>query len=151
MYGDKETFWMGFEVVSEPFSFHTDLPGTMGFVEDLSEREWRAEAIAKNYGRVYKSILYPEQAPVYRICSAQLLHSDENGNPSWINGGLFENKYFANYSLAKFDNWVISPSTWEYHNNYPCAYFSDKPKSFATSQTSILEKSGEIFNAIFIG
>jgi Mannosyltransferase putative len=157
MYGDKETFWMGFESISEPFAFNKYLPGSMGAVAVKLSRH----VPSLDYSR--KPILMPATTNTFeenpneenglgltnRICSAQLLHTDENGDPIWINGGLFEDKYHGNYTVIKVDKWVSSP-VWHYNGDFPCAYFNSTPRDFTDSQRMVLDMSIGIFKQIFV-
>ncbi|KAF9114829.1 hypothetical protein BGX27_009666 [Mortierella sp. AM989] len=63
-YGDKETFWFGFEMVQEPYAFVRNYGGVVG---ELGENDDTS------------------------VCGAQL-HLDHRGNPFWWNGGVMRNK-----------------------------------------------------------
>lgn len=82
VHGDKETFWMGFEIMNQPYSFNPYRPGAIS-----------------SFDRKEKSYL----------CSVQLLHVNENFHPVWINGGLLENKLLDQQKVAKMDIWSIEP------------------------------------------
>lgn len=57
VYGDKETFWMGFETLNTPFQFGSLSAGVIGTpVQDK------------------------------RICCKQILHVDDFAEPFWMNG-----------------------------------------------------------------
>lgn len=67
VFGDKETFWLGFEAVSQPYRFNGFFPGTIG--ESKRDKNGKTE-----------------------ICGRQLMHLDEQQVPTWINGGIAESK-----------------------------------------------------------
>jgi Mannosyltransferase putative len=70
VYGDKETFWLGFEMVSQSYRFNGFFPGTIG--------EPKKKGGSKT-----------------EICGRQLMHVDEQRVPSWINGGIAESKVIS--------------------------------------------------------
>ncbi|KAG0068471.1 hypothetical protein BGZ89_004667 [Linnemannia elongata] len=77
-HGDKETFWIGFEMVQEPYVF------------------------MRNYGGVIGELRPDNQKSV---CGAQL-HQDYRGRPLWWNGGLYRNKNAGVYRYLQFDYWM---------------------------------------------
>ncbi|KAF9428024.1 hypothetical protein BGZ94_003549 [Podila epigama] len=68
-YGDKETFWVGFEMAQEPYAFVKSYSGVIGERPDHEG----------------------EAPPSDKACGAQL-HFDYQGRPLWWNGGLMRNK-----------------------------------------------------------
>ncbi|KAG0331835.1 hypothetical protein BG004_001485 [Podila humilis] len=78
-YGDKETFWTGFEMVQEPYSFMKTFSGVIG-----ERREGHEESDA--------------------ICGAQL-HLNHLNEPTWWNGGLMRNKNSGVRRPLKFEFW----------------------------------------------
>lgn len=83
MYGDKETFWIGFEIVGEPYAFNPYIPGAM------SDK------------------MTVDQSNNSEICSVQLIHVDENYEPIWINGGLTLNKHNGASGVPDFRFYLI--------------------------------------------
>ncbi|KAG0276493.1 hypothetical protein BGZ95_007470 [Linnemannia exigua] len=77
-YGDKETFYIGFELVQEPYAF------------------------VRNYGGVIGE-LNPEDDQ--SICGAQM-HLDYQGKPLWWNSGLVKNKNNDDYRDLYFGYWM---------------------------------------------
>ncbi|KAF9157225.1 hypothetical protein DFQ26_008963 [Actinomortierella ambigua] len=65
-WGDKETFWIGLEMVQEPYAFTPYYGGVIGDFGDHGEKD--------------------------RICGNQL-HFMADGRPIWWNGGLLRDKY----------------------------------------------------------
>lgn len=72
VYGDKETFWIGFEVTQTPYAFIHSYAAVIG-----------------SYGRG-DTDGSPEQ-----ICG-NLMHLDTEGKPFWSNSGLYRNKHSKN-------------------------------------------------------
>ncbi|KAK3830755.1 MAG: mannosyltransferase putative-domain-containing protein [Linnemannia elongata] len=77
-YGDKETFWVGFEMVQEPYSFMRSYGGVVGELRD---------------------------DPKGSVCGAQL-HLDYLGQPMWWNGGLMRNKNGGVKRTLDFKYWM---------------------------------------------
>ncbi|KAG0377344.1 hypothetical protein BGX24_006292 [Mortierella sp. AD032] len=77
-YGDKETFYIGFEIIQEPYAF------------------------VRNYGGVIGE-LKPEDDQ--SICGAQM-HLDYQGRPLWWNSGLVKNKNNDDYRDLYFGYWM---------------------------------------------
>lgn len=67
VFGDKETFWLGFEAVGQSYRFNGFFPGTLG--EVVKNKDGKDE-----------------------ICGRQIMHVDEQQVPTWINGGIAESK-----------------------------------------------------------
>jgi hypothetical protein len=66
-HGDKETFWIGFELVQESYSFMSSLPGSLGRIQPDFETNEPA------------------------ICG-KLAHFDRNGTLLWFNDSIADNK-----------------------------------------------------------
>jgi hypothetical protein len=119
VFGDKETFWLGFEAVQELYRFFPHLPGTIGISE------------VKNGNS--------------RICSRQILHLDERGHPLWINGGIRESKYDNKSPLAVMKEWAVEPGRWELTSgNLACLISYKRPTPISTDLAKIIDSSGKI-------
>lgn len=77
-HGDKETFWVGFEMVQEPYVFMRNYGGVIGELRPDNDKS---------------------------VCGAQL-HQDYRGRPLWWNGGLYRNKNSGVYRYLHFDYWM---------------------------------------------
>ncbi|KAG0337589.1 hypothetical protein BG004_007580 [Podila humilis] len=77
-HGDKETFWIGFEMIQEAYAFMRNYGGAIG-----------------------------ELAPGNSdsVCGAQL-HLDSKGQPLWWNGGLYRNKNKGVTRNLDFGYWM---------------------------------------------
>ncbi|KAI8895738.1 alpha-mannosyltransferase, partial [Globomyces pollinis-pini] len=64
---EKETFWLGMEIMQESYAFNEQLPGVLGVVEEKSTE--------------------------YEVCAKQLLQFDEMGQPFWFTGNVHQQKY----------------------------------------------------------
>ncbi|KAJ3324251.1 hypothetical protein HDV06_000290 [Boothiomyces sp. JEL0866] len=120
-HGDKETFWTGFEAVSENYVFSPHLPGITGVAKQIDGET--------------------------EICGMQLLHLDETKAPMWINGGLAESKYDDGSPLVDLRDWMSEPGKWKLQpGNQACLYNSEEPMKFSISLLDTIQKSGEFFN-----
>ncbi|KAL8281161.1 hypothetical protein RQP46_006519 [Phenoliferia psychrophenolica] len=78
-YGDKESFWMAFELGKIPYHFDIPYAALIGV---LTHPDARAHSIES------------------RICSDHLFHLDYMGKPLWFNGSLRQNKRAINNGCA---------------------------------------------------
>jgi hypothetical protein len=124
MYGDKETFWIGFEIVGEPYSFNPYIPGSISTDQSVDDQG------------------------ASKICSVQMVHVDENYNPIWINGGLTENKNFGHkttvpeykYYLLETNRLGHQQGTWSLKDGWYFCLTSNNPVSeFPEESKSIFE------------
>ena len=76
-HGEKETYWIGFEIAQEPYAFYDANVGTIG---EASKSRTKEE---------------------YLICG-HLLHFAANGEPLWFNDGIVVNKHTNDLRAAKF-------------------------------------------------
>ncbi|KAJ3399255.1 hypothetical protein HDU80_008119 [Chytriomyces hyalinus] len=81
MHGDKESYWMSWELARVPYKFSVSYGGTIGYKNDKNA-----------------------------VCGG-LFHTDEYLKPLWWNGGVLANKHFKksgegilNYEFAAYDN-----------------------------------------------
>ncbi|KAI1490954.1 glycosyltransferase family 71 protein [Biscogniauxia mediterranea] len=107
MYGDKETFWIGFLLSGdESFAFHGGATGTMGIVEppkEETEDDDEGEEEVRKKGK--------EERGKATICAPQLLHFGLDGRPLWFNGWLLKNKYAgrAAQRFASVESFIMEP------------------------------------------
>ncbi|KAH0561988.1 hypothetical protein GP486_003307 [Trichoglossum hirsutum] len=85
-YGDKESWWFGFELSAVPFAFEFHYGSMLGYLRP--ENETRA-----NIG--------PE------ICSFAIAHTDEEDKLLWYNGSLLKNKAMDQESFLVPSHWMM--------------------------------------------
>ena len=78
LYGDKDTWWLGFHIIEMPYSFIPTLTGSIGQITDAGQK----------------------------VVCGHILHFDENSRPIWWNGGLFKNRYFSLRDLLNIEGWL---------------------------------------------
>ncbi|KAJ3324247.1 hypothetical protein HDV06_000286 [Boothiomyces sp. JEL0866] len=121
VFGDKETFWVGFESIEEKYIFNPRYPGAAGEVAEI-EGEFK-----------------------YEICARQLLHVDENSLPVWINGGIAISKYDKDSPLAPLKYYDYEPGVWTLHSeNRACLKVKEKPPKFEGEMARVIKESGVI-------
>ena len=134
VFGDKETFWLGFETVSASYQFNGYFPGTIGVLKEQNEQNEQKEQKEQK-----------EKEKKYEICSRQLLHLDENESPIWINGGIQESKYDHSGPLAKMEYYTVEPGEWTLHeSNMACLAVTREPKALPKVLAGILSESGSV-------
>ncbi|KAI8914540.1 mannosyltransferase putative-domain-containing protein [Gorgonomyces haynaldii] len=105
-HGDKETFWIGMEMLSENYSFDSHLPVGIGGLE-------------------------PEITGPDRFCSCQIAHQDENGDLFWVNGGVVTDKTQVRTSpFVNFTHYVLENgpySSIEHRRNSMCLNTTESP------------------------
>ncbi|KAF9305930.1 hypothetical protein BGZ74_008264 [Mortierella antarctica] len=77
-HGDKETFWVGFEMIQDPYAFMRNYGGVIGELREDNKNS---------------------------VCGAQL-HQDSEGKPLWWNGGLYRNKNKGVTRNLNFGYWM---------------------------------------------
>lgn len=116
VYGDKETFWLSWELADDlDYAFHDSVAGTMGSLGPLEPDPKKQTSPSKSDKKATKKapIKQPaddddneddeddgddddrgseEREELNAVCSAQLLHFDEEGVPLWFNGWLARTK-----------------------------------------------------------
>ncbi|KAJ4406623.1 hypothetical protein N0V82_010089 [Gnomoniopsis sp. IMI 355080] len=134
VYGDKETFWLGFELVGDlDYVFHQ---GDAGIIGELQTPNPTPSQFGKRDDIQFPFVVAHEQSeltddgnnntttttedeelpavslgPKPRICSPQLLHLDLDGKPLWFNGGLVRNKFLdrREWKFGAWDTYLIEP------------------------------------------
>ncbi len=114
VYGDKETFWIGFELAKQAYAFNPSGPSPMG-------------------------IATRNQPPMYELCSVQILHVDLDGRPFWFNGGLFKNKNIGNDDLIVVKEFMTGPGNWS--SNHLDGYYACM--SLSTNKTPLVSFNEE--------
>ncbi|KAG0202383.1 hypothetical protein BGX28_005074 [Mortierella sp. GBA30] len=81
--GDKETFWIGFEMVQEPYAFVKSYGGVIGEMREKKE----------------------SNIDVRAVCGP-MLHLDHMGRLMWWNGGLMRAKHMGITRAPDFRFWI---------------------------------------------
>lgn len=139
--GDKETFWLGWELVGDTgYAFHRGGVAVMGHAESkvaekdipLSDAETEITSAELRRSAEPESLTTGENQKAlsvsYTVCAPQLLHLAANGRPLWFNGGILENKFaekkdrvFGNFQEYVAEPPVVTPATWQLlGNNKAC-------------------------------
>jgi len=99
LYGDKETYWVAFEMLGIYYSVSPIPIALLGFIKNDTSG--------------------------IRVCSRNLLHFKEDQSPLWINSGLVINKA-GNLKIQKFDAYSIDYGELNHYwrTEYDCIIFS---------------------------
>ncbi|KAF3918401.1 hypothetical protein ABW20_dc0105463 [Dactylellina cionopaga] len=145
VYGDKETFWLGWELVGDTdYAFHQGDAGIMGELKEQDPAPTETPAPAPEG---------EEQVPVKdkrTICAPQLLHLDLEGKPLWFNGWILSNKFeskksrkannFSNYlrENGKPDQESGLPDQWQLQENNICCLTTYEAFPFTAEESQAL-------------
>jgi len=91
-YGDKESFWMAFELGGIPYHFDIPYAGILG---QLTHPDGSAFSVES------------------RICSDHLFHWDYKGKPFWFNGSLFQEKRVKDKGFLFAIHWAPGSVDWD--------------------------------------
>ncbi|GAB7343860.1 hypothetical protein MBLNU457_1826t1 [Dothideomycetes sp. NU457] len=161
VYGDKETFWLGFELAGDTsYNFHGGDCGMMGKVKGNST----GPSTTKQYNTgPTKSAVYEDEdeeplhdetsshhvarATNYTMCAPQLLHLDLEGRPLWFNGWLAKNKFSdrKKQEYASFDHYMIErtdlrePGVWDMGESNTCCLTADAVLTFNEGERGVID------------
>jgi hypothetical protein len=121
LYGDKDTWWLGFHLIEMPYSFIPTLTGSIGQVVDTGQS---------------------------RIACGHILHLDENYRPIWWNGGMFKNKNFSLKLLLTIDGWLYE-GRWVIKVHSCLTNTEQTGKNFTQVQQKLIEDYRRITKMIF--
>jgi alpha 1,3-mannosyltransferase len=88
MYGDKESYWLGFELSGVPYAF-----------ED-------------HYGSIAGHIVTDPREKLDKVCSFTIAHLDEQNRLLWYNGSLLKNKAMNATDFEVPEHWMTD-AEWE--------------------------------------
>ncbi|KAF9772892.1 hypothetical protein IL306_009383 [Fusarium sp. DS 682] len=95
-YGDKESWWIGFEATRSKYSFSPHYGGIVGW---LGPTKAGPDAAKKADEEKRKQEV--------RVCSFVIAHVDQNDNLLWYNGGLLKNKAVNQTEFEVPTHWMI--------------------------------------------
>ncbi|KAG8668395.1 hypothetical protein FPOAC2_07679 [Fusarium poae] len=88
-YGDKESWWIGFEATGSKYSFSPHYGGIVGWMKDKPN----------------------DKKKDVRVCSFVIAHVDQDEKLLWYNGGLLKNKAVNQTEFEVPTHWMID-QTW---------------------------------------
>ncbi|OKP09509.1 hypothetical protein PENSUB_5131 [Penicillium subrubescens] len=159
VYGDKETFWIGWELAGDTsYAFHPGATGIMGVVQDPRNfnppNNLTASDLDQGFNQGFTATAtkrYRKMAPGHEadltICGPQLLHLDRDKRPLWFNGWLYKNKYAGTkQEIGQFEvfmeepNEVLEPGAWQLEENNVCCLSNAATLDFTDKETEWLGK-----------
>ena len=123
-YGEKETYWIGFEMLEADYSFSNHFAGTIGKINDPA---------------------------IDKVCSRHILHFDFDGEPLWFNGSLRDSNPVS-YIFLVAQVWteeIIHRGSWDWEGALPCLSTSH-PKELDPKYVQIIKEGIEILKSMNI-
>ncbi|KAK6505235.1 hypothetical protein TWF481_007152 [Arthrobotrys musiformis] len=145
VYGDKETFWMGWELVGDTeYAFHSGDAGIMG--------ELKEQPPAPTESTTPEGEAQPPKPEKFTICAPQLLHLDRDGTPLWFNGWILNNKFEDKKKMRKANNFktylrenpkpdletIGGQDQWQLQENNICCLTTNENAQFSDEESSTL-------------
>ncbi|RGP72406.1 hypothetical protein FLONG3_6802 [Fusarium longipes] len=121
-YGDKESWWIGFEATGSKYSFSPHYGGIVGWLQGPNE----------------------EKKDEVRVCSFVIAHVDQSDRLLWYNGGLLKNKAVNQTEFEVPTHWMID-QTWHKGGSKKdmSCMAGTKAKELENGEKSILRKAIE--------
>lgn len=101
-YGDKETWWIGFEATGSTYAFSQHYGGMIGWLAPEDEKEKRTETKPEDSEKKEA-----EQKKKVKVCSFVIAHVDESEKLLWYNGGLLKNKLADQTEYDIPTHWMV--------------------------------------------
>jgi hypothetical protein len=142
VHGDKETFWMGYEMVGGEYAWNPHPPGMISDARiEPDEKKIDLSKLSRNF----------KWKGSQKICSTQILHFDHNNKPYWFNGGLYANKIYKEWGLHEFKHYLQgSQPTWKLgKSNWVCLTSADaEVQELDKTTAETIKKTKEIFTEL---
>ncbi|PYH49817.1 putative alpha-1,3-mannosyltransferase [Aspergillus saccharolyticus JOP 1030-1] len=147
VYGDKETFWLGWELAGDTeYAFHEGAAAVMGPVQSSTSVSRVVQDNATSADNPPTATL---TAPL-QICAPQILHLGVDGRPLWFNGWLLRNKYATKQEYGTFEGFITEPpdahddGSWKLQQNNVCCMSADRVTGFTDAEREVLGRMVEI-------
>ncbi|TKA72531.1 hypothetical protein B0A55_06431 [Friedmanniomyces simplex] len=159
MYGDKETFWLGWEMAGEvDYAFHNGSTGIMGSLHKaeapqspiLAEEALGVHGLHSDHLGLHTRIAESKHREPQNVtvCSPQLLHFDVEDRPLWLNGWLSHDKYThpEDVDIDAFQVYLKEPrkdkrnktEIWKVGENNNCCLTADSSLRIAPEEREVL-------------
>lgn len=98
-YGDKETWWMGFELAGSSYEMEKHYGAIVGWETEVQPESENPEDGEET----------PADPLTKKVCSFVIAHVDEEDNLIWYNGGLLKNKKIPEmkHDYAVPEKWMV--------------------------------------------
>jgi len=105
VYGDKETYWIGFDMARQHYYMNSEPPSVLGEIEKVGESEI---------------------SPLKMICG-HISHT-KNGRLLFWNGHIIKDKTHKidRYKIIKFEAFLIENNEFDYSNGVKCVELNEK-------------------------
>ncbi|KXN74551.1 glycosyltransferase family 71 protein [Conidiobolus coronatus NRRL 28638] len=145
VHGDKETFWLGFEMVNSEYTWAPYLPGAIGD-GTLSYYEEAPD--------VLEPLEHEYNSKPYYLHSTQMLHFDHDEKPFWFNGGILMDKHQSSNITAIMTHFAQEPGVWNHFDDsnwFRLDQANNRTISELDKTTqSIIQLSAEYYKSFYI-
>ncbi|KAJ5466632.1 hypothetical protein N7539_009588 [Penicillium diatomitis] len=153
VFGDKETFWLGFELVGDTnYAFHDGKVAILGVAKPDSPTYSPAPDFdtPRDDNSSSSSIsIVDTSKKTFSICAPQLLHLDVDGRPLWFNGWLLPSKFSDDPRLqpVNFTSFIVesadseNPSPWEVKEDNVLCLSSEKVVELTLAEKESLDST----------
>lgn len=126
-YGDKESWWFGFELSNVPYTFE------------------------KHYGSIVGWMQIDEADGREKVCSFTIAHTDDADRLLWYNGSLLKNKAVDGGSFEVPTHWMME-ATWEKGGSKPemSCMKGGAARLLTPEETKVIEESIEVAKKVDI-
>ncbi|KAL8704010.1 MAG: hypothetical protein Q9201_002815 [Fulgogasparrea decipioides] len=91
--GDKNSWWLGFELSGSPYTWEKRYGGTIGSIEEQDQGMGNGEN--------------KKASKHERVCGNTILHLDENDQPLWFSGTLLKDRKNTDKGFLEADKWMV--------------------------------------------
>lgn len=142
--GDKETFWLSWELVGDTnYAFHSGPAGVIGNLP-INQQNISHTSTPQNtpsgerFGQTYTENI--------TMCAPQLLHIGRDGVPLWFNGWILANKFEKHKSpIAQLEMYMrepdhyMEPESWTIGESNSCCLRATETLQFTKKEKETIE------------
>ncbi|KAF5672531.1 alpha-1,3-mannosyltransferase [Fusarium heterosporum] len=140
-YGDKESWWIGFEATGSKYSFSPHYGGIVGWPGPTKEEKKEGEAKEKREEKDEEK----EKEKEVRVCSFVIAHVDQEDKLLWYNGGLLKNKAVNQKEFEVPTHWMIDQKWHKGGSKKDMSCMSGtKASELSTAEKDVLARSIEV-------
>ncbi|KAF4450925.1 hypothetical protein F53441_5986 [Fusarium austroafricanum] len=143
-YGDKESWWIGFEATGSKYSFSPHYGGIVGWLGP-TKAELDAAKKAEEEKKKQEEKNKDKRAEEVRVCSFVIAHVDQNDRLLWYNGGLLKNKAVNQTEFEVPTHWMIDRKWHKGGSKKSMSCMAgQKASELSSGEKDVLERSIEV-------
>ncbi|RKL22183.1 hypothetical protein BFJ70_g13210 [Fusarium oxysporum] len=141
-YGDKESWWIGFEATGSRYAFSPHYGGIVGW---LGPTKAELDAAKKAEEEKKQEDNKRDDKEEVRVCSFVIAHVDQNEKLLWYNGGLLKNKAVNQTEFEVPTHWMIDQK-WHKGGSKQAmsCMVGTKASALTSGEKVVLEKSIQV-------